>query len=396
LAIKSVIELAVAQQRLLALAAPLPANNISISECYGRFLATDVFAKRSQPAADLSAMDGYAMRFDDLIGGLKVIGESAAGRPFIGQVAEFETVRIFTGAHLPCGADTVMMQEDAILDQDMIRLNGVGPNAKGQHIRRAGSDFKKGQLLLQNGHGLNPGAIALAAMAGHGELCVGGAPKISIIGSGDELVAPGEMTSSAQIPSSNNIMISAMLHNLPCDVRDHGIAADDLGALESKFNECPDADIIVTSGGASVGDHDLVRAALIKMGAEIDFWRVAIKPGKPLMAGRLGKSIVIGLPGNPGSAFVTAFLFLLPLVRHLAGSNAPWPKIMTATSKAELAMGGTRTEFVRAIVDENGIAALSAQDSGLTSSLASANALIIRPVAAPLVRAGEQVSFVLV
>jgi molybdopterin molybdotransferase len=232
-------------------------------------------------------------------------------------------------------------------------------------------------------------------MGGHGELRVGSVPQISIIGSGDELVPPGQATSLAQIPSSNNIMIAALLDNLPCDVTDHGIAADNLAALETKLNECSDADIIVTSGGASVGDHDLVRAALIKMGAKIDFWKVAIKPGKPLMAGRLGKSVVIGLPGNPGSAFVTAFLFLLPLVRHLAGSGAPWPKVMTAKSKIDIPVGGMRTEFVRAIVDENGIAPLSGQDSGLTSSLAAANALIIRPAAAPKVSAGDQVNFVL-
>jgi molybdopterin molybdotransferase len=389
------IDLAVAQQRLLALSAPLPAKNIEISSCFGRFLASDVYAKRSQPAADLSAMDGYALRFDDLIGGMKVIGESAAGRPFIGKVGPSQTVRIFTGAHMPGGTDTVLMQEEAIEERGMLRLNGNGPNAKGQHIRRTGSDFQKNQLLLPKGQMLNSGALAVAAMGGHGELNVGGTPKISIIGSGDELVPPGQVTSSAKIPSSNNIMIAASLNDLPCDVHDHGIAADDLGALESKFNECADADVIVTSGGASVGDHDLVRAALIKMGAEIDFWRVAIKPGKPLMAGRLGKSIVIGLPGNPGSAFVTALLFLLPLVRHLAGSGAPWPKTMTAVSKADISMGGTRTEFVRAIVDENGIAALGLQDSGLTSSLAATNALIIRPIAAPSVAAGDQVSFIL-
>jgi molybdopterin molybdotransferase len=389
------IDLAVAQQRLLALAAPLPAEDIAISNCVGRFLASDVYAKRSQPAADLSAMDGYALRFDDLIGGMKVIGESAAGRPFIGKVAEFETVRIFTGAHLPDGTDTVLMQEDAIEERGVLKLNGNGPSAKGQHIRLTGSDFQKNQLLLPKGQMLNSGALAVAAMGGHGELHVGSTPKISIIGSGDELVPPGQVTSFAQIPSSNNIMIAAMLNNLPCDVQDHGIAADNLDSLESKLNECADADVIVTSGGASVGDHDLVRTALIRMGAEIDFWRVAIKPGKPLMAGRLGKSIIIGLPGNPGSAFVTAFLFLLPLVRQLAGSGMPWPKIMTAMSKTDMTIGGTRTEFVRAVVDENGIAPLSAQDSGLTSSLAAANALVIRQVDAPSVSAGEQVNFVL-
>jgi molybdopterin molybdotransferase len=389
------IDLHVAQQRLLALAAPLPAKEVAISNCAGKFLASDIHAKRTQPAADLSAMDGYAVRFDDLTSKIKVIGESAAGRPFDGKVAAYEAVRIFTGAHLPEGADTVLMQEDTILDQGNLRLNGIGPGAKGQHIRLAGSDFRENQLLLAKGQRLNAGAIAVAAMGGHGELRVGSAPKISIIGSGDELVPPGQATSFAQIPSSNNIMIAALLDNLPCDVTDHGIAADNLAALETKLNECSDAGVIVTSGGASVGDHDLVRAALIKMGAKIDFWKVAIKPGKPLMAGRLGKSVVIGLPGNPGSAFVTAFLFLLPLVRHLAGSNAPWPETMTATSKVDIAMGGTRTEFVRAIVDENGIAPLSGQDSGLTSSLAAANALIIRPVASPKVWAGDQVNFVL-
>ena len=384
-----------ARQRLLSLGTSLTAETKQIEDCFGRYLAQDVMAKRAQPAADMSAMDGYAVRFDELGDELDVIGESAAGRPFDGELLSGQAVRIFTGAHMPTGADTVLIQEDAVVQNMRLRLAGDGPNGRGANVRTAGSDFTEGQTLLRSGQMLNAGAIAAAVMAGYGALMVGRLPKVVVIGSGDELVIPGALTSAAQIPSSNNSMLCAMLAALPCIAIDAGIAADDLNAITAKFSEYADADIIVTSGGASVGDHDLIQSALLSMGAEIDFWRVAVKPGKPVMAGRLGGSIVIGLPGNPGSAFVTAFLFLLPLVRHLAGSSAPWPVQYSAVTQKTLSATGPRTEFLRAIIDGAAITPLSGQDSGLTHSLALANALLIRNAHSPELMAGNAVEYLL-
>jgi molybdopterin molybdotransferase len=341
----------------------------------------------------MSAMDGYAIRFQDKAASIRIVGESAAGRPFAGSIKMAEAVRIFTGAHMPGNADCVLIQEDATVEQGQFKAGTSASLAIGSHVRAAGSDFKQGDLLLAKGMALGPGAIAVSAMGGYGSLTVGGAPKISIIGSGDELVPPGTFALPAQIPSSNNLMIGAMLRGLPCAITDHGIAKDSMTSLTAKLSDCCDADIIVTSGGASVGDHDLVNAALKELGAEIDFWRVAIKPGKPVMVGKLGKSIILGLPGNPGSAFVTAFLFLLPIVRMMAGDKMPWPTEKTAKLQSNIAKGGPRAEFLRAIINEHGISSFLGQDSGLTTTLAAANSLIVRPVAAPAAFVGEQIRY---
>jgi molybdopterin molybdotransferase len=382
-----------ARMRLLQLASPLEAEKLSLSECPGRYLAQNLIALRTQPSADLSAMDGYALRYADLGSAMKVVGESAAGKPFQGQLSSGEAVRIFTGAILPPGADCVMVQEEAERAQDRLILRGDGPAGKGSHIRRAGIDFMQGDILLAKGAYLNAGAVALAAMGGYGCVYVGKRPTVAIIGAGDELVPPGHNAGPAQIPSSNNVMLNALLKTVPANVQDHGIAADTLDSLAIKLAECGQADIIVTSGGASVGDYDLVQKALINAGAHIDFWQVALRPGKPLMAGTLGNALVIGLPGNPTSAFVTAFLFLLPLVRHLTGSIAPWPSPMQSVTKQAISAGGPRTEYLRAIADHQGISAINKQDSGLTSTLANANALLIRDIGAPAVSPGEPVTF---
>jgi molybdopterin molybdotransferase len=372
-----------AQARLLALTSPLPAIEMPVARAVGHYLAGDVVAKRMQPAADLSAMDGYAIRFAEMPGPWRVIGESAAGRPFGGKVKTGEAVRIFTGAHVPDGADCILIQEEAGRDGDALSLTGEGPPASGAHIRRKGGDFSEGDRLLEAGTRLNAGAIAAAVMAGYGVLPVGERPKVSIIGSGDELLPPGEPCDDAHIPSSNSVMLAAMLDGLPCDVEDKGIVADNLADLEAMFRGCSGSDIIVTSGGASVGDHDLVQQALRNVGAEIDFWKVAMRPGKPVLAGRLGNAIVLGLPGNPSSAFVTAFLFLHPLVRHLAGSQSPLPEVLTAPLGADLPAGGSRTEYFRARTKNGVISIFNRQDSGMLTPLSQANALLINPADGP-------------
>lgn len=382
-----------AQARLLAPAVPLPTQVLPLDQAFGYFVAEDIVAKRSQPAADMSAMDGYAIRFADLPGPLDIIGESAAGRPYSGTIEAQQAVRIFTGAHVPEGGDTILIQEDASIANDRLLLGGDGPCNVGKHIRRAGADFCLGEKLLARGARLTPGAIAAVAMAGHGQLRVGGTPKIAIIASGNELKLPGEACDTAQIPSSNNIMLAAMLRSLPCEVHDKGIVEDDLNKLTNAVVDAAGFDILVTTGGASVGDHDLVQAALVSAGAEIDFWRVALRPGKPMMAGRLGKTLVLGLPGNPSSAFVTAFLFLLPLVRYLAGCVSPFPVIQKARISCALPEGDNRSEYLRAHVEANEIKPFFSQDSGMVQPLANANALVIRNAHAPQLNKGDEVQY---
>lgn len=382
-----------AQSQLLALTPRLPSQSKPLSACSGHYLAEPVIAKRTQPAADLSAMDGYALQSSSNQGPWRVIGESAAGRPFGKHVGAGEAVRIFTGAHVPAGCDTVLIQEDVIRDGATLRLNGTDVLKPSAHIRRAGSDFTEGATLLETGIKLTPGAIAVAAMAGYGTLNVGGRPHISILASGDELRAPGEPCDDAHIPSSNTPMLAAMLSRLPCDVTDSGIVEDTMEALETAIQNCLQSDIIVTTGGASVGDHDLVEPVLRKLGAKIDFWKVAIRPGKPLIVGRIGKTIILGLPGNPSSAYVTATLFLLPLVRFLAGCASPLPKVMDGTLNQAIAAGGKRTEFFRAIEENGVISIFSRQDSGMLTPLSMANALLINPVDATARAAGEPAQF---
>lgn len=382
-----------AQSQLLALAPAMPAIEVHVSQAVGRYLADDVIAKRTQPAANLSAMDGYAIRFGDTPGPWRVIGESAAGRPFTGKVQTKEAVRIFTGAHVPEDADCILVQEDAERNGDILTLTGEGPPKVGAHIRRKGADFAQGDYLLETGTRLNAGAVAAAVMAGYGVLQVGGSPKVTIIGSGDELLPPGEPCDDAHIPSSNSVMLAAMLTGLPCVIEDKGIVADNLADLEAAFEDSRDSDIIVTSGGASVGEHDLIRQALHNVGAKIDFWKVAVRPGKPVMAGRLGTTIVLGLPGNPSSAFVTAVLFLLPLVRHLAGSRSPLPQLLTAVLGSDLPAGGPRADYFRAILENDVISMFKAQDSGMLSPLSKANALLINPKSAASRVAGQKAQY---
>lgn len=373
-----------AQARLLALASPLPPVALPLAQAVRHFLGTAVVATRTQPAADLSAMDGYAILSTDFPGPWRVTGESAAGRPFCGALNKGEAVRIFTGAHVPSNADSILIQEDAEREGDSLSATHKVVPLAGAHIRRKGSDFATGDIVLPKGIVLDAGAVAVAAMAGYGELVVGGRPQVATVATGDELVAPGSVCNSAQIPSANSPMLAAMLSNLPCDVEDAGIIRDNLAELEASLAAlAKQANIIVTTGGASVGDHDLVQRALLNIGAEMDFWKVAMRPGKPLMAGKIGDCVVLGLPGNPSSAFVTSFLFLLPLVRYMAGCDSPFPLLYEAITTVDLPAGGTRAEFLRAKVNGSAITPLSPQDSGLTSTLARANALLPRSTGAP-------------
>ena len=381
-----------AQARLLALAAPLPIEQAGLVDAVGRRAAADVIARRAQPAADLSAMDGYALRFAELPGPFTVVGESRAGAALARALGPNEAARIFTGAPLPPGADTILVQEEATRDGATLHLAGEGPPRHGAHVRYQGSDFLARDLLIGTGERLTSACIALAAMGGHGTLPVRRRPRVRILSTGDELVAPGEPTPGVMLPASNGPMLAALLAGVPAEVRDGGILPDRLDALVAGFTAAArEADVIVTTGGASVGDHDLVRPALAQAGAALDFWRVRMRPGKPLMAGRLGDTIVLGLPGNPVSAFVTAWLFLLPLLAHLGGDPDPLPRPLRMPLGAPLPAVGTRTDYVRATITDGMAMPLGGQDSAALATLARADALIVRTGAAPPAARGDPV-----
>ena len=384
------ISLSEAQSRLIALGSPLPQEVVPLPDAIGRWAAATVLAKRTQPARDMSAMDGYAVAHASLPGPWAVIGESAAGKGFAGSAAPNETVRIFTGAPLPAGTDTIIIQEDAARDRDQLTIPPSLAVPFAQHVRKAGGDFIAGTALIEAGDRLTPARIALAAAGGHGSLPVRRRPRIDILSTGNELVPPGAAVGEDQLPESNAIMIAALLQDLRCSVSSPGIIPDDLGALTAAIR-ASDADILVTCGGASVGDHDLVRPALAAAGAAMDFWQVAVRPGKPVMAGKRGSQIVLGLPGNPASAFVAAFLFLRPFIASLSGAADPLPQSVTAILGAPLPATGNRTDHIRALDIGGRVAPVGLNDSAALRALALANALIVRPPGAPPAKAGEQV-----
>ncbi|MEQ8312263.1 MAG: molybdopterin molybdotransferase MoeA [Sphingopyxis sp.] len=384
-----------AQARLLALRAPLAAETLALADAYGRYLTADVLALRDQPAAPLSAMDGYAIRFDDLPGPWTVTGELAAGAIPDRSVGAGEAIRIFTGALVPPGADTVVVQEDVARDGDRLTLTREGPGSRGRHIRARAADFAAGDVLLSAGTRLSPGALATAAMSGAGTIAVGARPRVAILTTGDELVPPGQPLAPGRIPDSNSIMLAAMLAGDVADAVRPVHMGDDRSTIARALKDlAAHHDVIVTVGGASVGDHDHIRGALGDAGGQLDFWKIAMKPGKPLIAGTLGDAILLGLPGNPSSAFVTATLFLLPLVRHLAGARAPLPPVQRAPLAAPLDAGGTRRDYLRARVERGRLTPIIGQESGRTLPLASANALLIRDIDAPARGAGEVADYI--
>lgn len=380
-----------AQARLLALVAPLPVEHVDPAGSLGRYLAEPLLARRTQPACDLSAMDGYAVSEGDMAGPWRVVGESAAGHPYTGSLKAGEAIRISTGAAMPTEAAAVILQEDLAYEGHSLTLTGEAPVPPAKHIRREGMDFRTGDPVLPAGTLVGPAQIALAVAAGHAHLPVRRRPRLAIIDSGDELAADPATCPPHQIPASNGVMLAAQVASLPCVAERLGPVPDSLDALAAALDRAGKADVIVTSGGASVGDHDLIRPALEAWGAELDFWRIAIKPGKPLLVARKGRQILLGLPGNPVSSYVTAYLFLLPLLRALLGAADPLPRAITARLATPLKPNGARREFMRAQWDGEEIAVQRLQDSGALSSLAASNALLDRPAEAPAAAAGELV-----
>ena len=380
-----------AQRRLLDLAQPLGPEAVPAAESVGRHVWSALRAARTQPADDLSAMDGYAVH-QPVDGAWRIVGESAAGRPFSGTLAAGEAVRISTGALMPEGAAAVLVQEEALRDGDRLAaMAGAEPSAR--HIRRKGFDFATGDVVLGPGTRIGPARLALAIAAGHGAgtLQVGRRPRVAVIDSGDELATAATAWDDHRLPASNGAMIAAMAAPLAARVERLGPVPDRLEALAEALAEAEATDVIVTTGGASVGDHDLVRPALEAWGATIDFWRVAMRPGKPILLARRGAQWILGLPGNPVSSYVTACLFLLPLLRRLGGAREALPVVLRASLGDSLPAVGNRLELVRARYADGVVHPLAQQDSSGLAALAAADCLIRRPIGAPAAATGDPV-----
>lgn len=381
-----------ALEALFALVTPLPSEDVPLAEAVGRVLASDVAARRDQPPFAASAMDGYALRNDEVRHGARfeVIGEAAAGHGFDGVVGPGQAVRIFTGAPVPEGASRVIIQEDVTRSGTEITLNAdLDPKP---HIRPKGCDFKIGEVMGAP-RILRPADIALLASMNCATVPVTRRPVVALISTGDELVMPGETPGADQIIASNTFGLKALLEGHGAKARILPIARDTITSLETAFGLAAGADLVVTIGGASVGDHDLVGQVAGQMGMDRAFYKVAMRPGKPLMAGRIGGAAMVGLPGNPVSAMVCGQVFLAPMIRAMLGLGAHGSSRLTARLAAPLPPNGPREHYMRARLTPEGLVAEGRQDSSLLSVLAEADALLVRPVNDPARAAGETVDY---
>lgn len=383
-----------ALKRLLSGVAALESEQVPLAQAAGRILSASLAARRTQPPFDASAMDGYAVRAADVAVGarLTVVGEAPAGRGFRGEIGPGEALRIFTGAPVPKGADTILIQENARVD-DAGGIEVTETVAPGRHIRHAGLDFEEGDILLETGRSLDPAALSLAASANHAVLEVVRRPLVAIFATGDELVPPGHAPGPDQIVASNAYGVAAIAERHGAGVLDLGIVPDRREAIADAILDAlaRKADIVVTLGGASVGDHDLVREVLGDNGMELDFWKIAMRPGKPLMFGRFGHVRVLGLPGNPVASLVCSHLFLAPLIARLGG-RAHAADIREARLGRAMAANDRRQDYVRAKVEFGADGPVATpfpiQDSSMLRTLADAEGLIIRAPFAPESAAG--------
>ncbi len=401
MAANDLLPVADAQQRIVDALAPLPAEQISLADGLGRVLARDVASRRDQPPMAVSAMDGYAVRAADvssLPATLTVIGYAPAGHAFDGAVGPGEAVRIFTGAPVPDGADTIVIQENTELTDDTVRVvDGTAP--VGRYVRPAGLDFATGDVLLPRGRVLTARDVGLAAAMNVPWLNVYRKPRISILATGDEIVMPGDPIGRDQIVSSNALSLAAFITAQGGTPLDLGIAPDEEDGLRALAAGARGSDILVTTGGASVGDHDLVQSVLGDIGLEVDFWRIAMRPGKPLMFGRIDGTFLIGLPGNPVSSLVCAIMFLAPAIRKMLGMDNLLPETATARLGGDLPENDEREDYLRARLsrDETGNVVATPydkQDSSMFATIARADALVIRKPFADAAPAGTNVSFI--
>lgn len=395
------LPVAEAQRRILEAVPQVAAEQIPVARGLGRVLAADLRARRSQPPTAVSAMDGYAVRAEDvaaLPAELAVVGYAPAGHAHDGRLQPGEAVRIFTGAPLPDGADAVVIQENAERDGNRVRVV-TGEAAKGAYVRPAGLDFREGDVLLEAGRVLTARDVGLAAAMNIPWLMVRRRPRISILATGDEIVMPGDPVGRDQIVSSNALALCAFAAAQGADATDIGIAPDDAGELRAIAENARGSDLLVTTGGASVGDHDLVREVLGNAGLAVDFWRIAMRPGKPLMFGAFRNSHLIGLPGNPVSSLVCAIVFLAPAIRRMTGMRDVLPRRRGARLDGDLGTNDEREDYLRATLSRTGdgmpaVTPFSRQDSSMFATMARADALIVRPPFVPPARAGDAVEII--
>jgi molybdopterin molybdotransferase len=385
----SLMPVAEARARILDAIQPLATEIVALEEASGRVLAEDLSAKWAQPPFAAAAMDGYAVRSEDAAQSgvrLKIIGEAAAGHGFRGRIGPGEAVRIFTGAPLPEGADTILIQEDVSREGDIVAL--LAGAARGGCVRPLGYDFGAGDVLLKVGARFGARETMLAASMGHVQLPVRRKPMIAVLATGDELVPPGEIPAPDQIASSIPSGLRVAIRKWGGDVLMLGIARDTSESLVNAIARARSADVLVTIGGASAGDHDLVRGALLSAGMVLDIWKIAMRPGKPLIYGRLGEQRVLGLPGNPVAAMVCARIFLKPLVEALLGrADGDSPQMLPLTVPVEA--NRERAHYMRAVREGRGVRPLTDQDSSLMRLFALADCLVIRAPGAPAAAPGE-------
>ena len=382
-----------ALDHLFSLVSPLDTETVPLAEASGRVLAQDALATRDQPPFAASAMDGYAMCGAAVRPGAEftVIGESAAGHGFDGALGQGEALRIFTGAPLPEGADRVVMQEDVTRNGDRITI--AETLGTGHHVRAAGADFKTGDRVPAPRR-LGPADLALLASMNLPRLVVRRKPRVALISTGDELVMPGETPGPDQIIASNTFGLKAMLDGLGAEARILPIARDTRSSLETAFGLAEGADLVITIGGASVGDHDIVGAVAAGLGMEQAFYKVRMRPGKPLMAGRMGQAAMVGLPGNPVSAMVCGHVFLAPVIRKMLGlGESPAPRETLLLAK-DAPRNGPREHYMRARADAGGVTIFDRQDSALLSVLAEANCFAVRPIDDPARSAGDRIEII--
>lgn len=382
-----------ARAHLFALVSPLEAETVPLAQAAGRVLAQDAVATRDQPPFAASSMDGYAMNSAEveLHAMFKLVGEAAAGKRFSGDVKPGQTVRIFTGAPMPEGTDFVVIQENTEQRGDLVTITD-GPGTK-SNVRPAGVDFRAGDRLTAPRR-LSPSDVALLAAMNIPDVPVTRRPVVALISNGNELVMPGEVPGPDQIIASNTFGLKALFEEAGAQVRMLPVARDTTRSLTAALELAAGADVVITIGGASVGDHDLVEEVTGTLGMERSFYKVLMRPGKPLMAGRLGDAAMIGLPGNPVSAMICGHIFVLPLLRYMLGLPDTLPQMRKAVLSAPLSENGPRAHYMRATLDGSDIAAAEDQDSSLLSVLARANALILRPPKDPARAVGEIVSYI--
>lgn len=376
---------------------PLPAEDVPLAQARGRVLARDLEAGRTQPPHAVSAMDGYAVRHQDVSSPparLEVVGAAPAGHPFSGSVGTGQAVRIFTGGVVPDGADAIVIQENTRTG-DGSEVEVLSSVAAGLFVRPKGLDFSRGDRLLRAGMRLGARDIALAAAMNCPVVPVRVRPRVAVLATGDELVPPGHPRADELVVSSNSFGVIAALEAIGAEAVDLGIAPDDRAAIAASIARAADMDIIVTIGGASVGEHDLVREGLSDGGLSLDFWRIAMRPGKPLMVGSLGRVRFLGLPGNPVSALVCTQVFLKPMVYALLGLDPDRYPMQTARLGADVAENDERQDYLRATLSQDGGILIATpfpkQDSSMLARLQQADCFVVRPPRAAALRVGEQV-----